>query len=105
MKLTYVIAKVAVPIFLFISAVALFYTHSKKFECKSYYFKRIKYLLIPYIIWSAINMIMLENKERFSDFLVQLTAGNAAYHFWYMGMVIRVFFIFPIILWIAKKYI
>ncbi|MBV7272841.1 acyltransferase [Clostridium sp. PL3] len=103
MKLTYVIAKVAVPIFLFISAVALFYTHSEKFECKSYYFKRIKYLLIPYIVWSAINMIMLDNKERFNNFLIQLIAGNAAYHFWYMGMVIRVFFMFPIILCIAKK--
>jgi probable poly-beta-1,6-N-acetyl-D-glucosamine export protein len=103
MKLMYVMAKTAVPIFLFISAIALFYVYSKRFNYKSYYFKRIKYVFIPYIIWSAINMIKLGNKDRFKDFVIQLIAGNGAFHLWYMGMVLRVFLIFPIILWIAKK--
>ena len=103
MKLMYVMAKIAVPIFLFISAVALFYVHSKKLDCKSYYLKRIKYVFIPYAIWSAVNMIKLGNEDRFSDFIVEIIAGNGGFHLWYMGMVIRVFLIFPIILWIAKK--
>ena len=103
MKLIYVMATPAVPIFLFISAVALFYVHSKKFDCKSYYLKRIKYILIPYAIWSAINMIELGNKDRFKDFIIQVFAGNGAFHLWYMGMVLRIFIFFPIILWIVKK--
>jgi len=103
MKLMYVMAKTAVPIFLFISAIALFYVHSKKLDCKSYYLKRIKYVLIPYAIWSAINMVKLGNEDRFGDFIMEVIAGNGAFHLWYMGMVIRVFLIFPIILWIAKK--
>ena len=103
MKLMYVMAKIAVPIFLFISAVALFYVHSKKLDCKSYYLKRIKYVFIPYAIWSAINMVKLGNEDRFGDFIMEVIAGNGAFHLWYMGMVIRVFLIFPIILWIAKK--
>ena len=76
MKLMYVMAKTAVPIFLFISAVALFYVHTKKFDCKSYYLKRIKFVFIPYIIWSAINMIELGNKDRFGDFIMELISGN-----------------------------
>lgn len=103
MKLMYVMAKTAVPIFLFISAIALFYAHSKKLDCKSYYLKRIKYVFIPYIIWSAINMIGLGNEAKFGDFIMQVISGNGAFHLWYMGMVLRVFLIFPIILWIAKK--
>jgi peptidoglycan/LPS O-acetylase OafA/YrhL len=103
MKLMYVMAKTAVPIFLFISGVTLFYVYSKKFDCKNYYLKRIKYVLVPYIIWSAINMIKLGNEDGFKNFIIQLIAGNGAYHLWYMGMVLRVFLIFPIILWIAKK--
>jgi peptidoglycan/LPS O-acetylase OafA/YrhL len=82
MKLMYVMAKIAVPIFLFISAVALFYVHTKKFSCKSYYLKRIKYLLVPYIIWSAINMIKLGNEDRFSDFIIEIIAGNGGFHLW-----------------------
>jgi len=103
MKLMYVMAKPAVPIFLFISALTLFYVYTKKFDFKSYYFKRIKYVFIPYIIWSAINMVKLGNQDRFKNFIIQLIAGNGAYHLWYMGMVLRVFLIFPIILWIANK--
>jgi len=103
MKLIYVMGKPAVPIFLFISAVALFYAHSKKFDCKSYYLKRVKYIFIPYVIWSAINMIELGNEDRFKDFFLQVIAGNGAFHLWYMGMVLGIFLIFPIILWIVKK--
>ena len=103
MKLMYVMAKTAVPIFLFISAIALFYVHSKKFNCKNYYLKRVKYVFIPYIIWSAINMVGLGNEAKFGDFIMQVISGNGAFHLWYMGMVLRVFLIFPIILWIAKR--
>lgn len=103
MKFVYVMAKTAVPIFLFISAVSLFYVYFNKFNWKNYYMKRIKYVLIPYIIWSAINMVMLGNEDRFKNFIVQLIAGNGAFHFWYMGTIIRLYLIFPIILWAAKK--
>jgi peptidoglycan/LPS O-acetylase OafA/YrhL len=103
MKLLYVMAKTAVPIFLFISSIALFYVYSEKFDYKIYYLKRIKFVFIPYAIWSAINMVELGNKERLRDFVMQIIAGNGGFHLWYMGMVIRVFLFFPIILWIAKK--
>lgn len=103
MKFIYIMAIPAVPIFLFISAVALFYSHSKKLDCKSYYLKRIKFILVPYIIWSAINMIKLGNEDRFKDFIIEVIGGNGAFHLWYMGMVIRIFLLFPIILWLVKK--
>ncbi|MGE5628909.1 MAG: acyltransferase [Solirubrobacterales bacterium] len=103
MKLMYVMAKTAVPMFLFISAVGLFYVYYKKFEWKKYYIKRIKFVLIPYIIWSAINMYKLGNEDRFKDFFVEIIAGNGAFHLWYMGMVIGLFIIFPAILWFVRK--
>lgn len=103
MKIIYIMATPAVPIFLFISAVALFYSHSKKLDYKSYYLKRIKYIFVPYVIWSAINMIELGNEDRFKDFIIEVISGNGAFHLWYMGMVIRIFLFFPIILWIVKK--
>lgn len=103
MKFIYVMAKTAVPIFFFISAVSLFYVYFNKFNWKTYYIKRFKYVIIPYIIWSAVNMYELGNTERFKDFIVQLIAGNGAFHLWYMGTILRVYLCFPAILCIAKK--
>lgn len=103
MKMMYIMAKPAVPIFLFISALVLVYAYRDKLDLKSYYKKRVKFIFIPYIIWSAISMYKLGNEERFANFFMQLIGGNAAYHFWYMGMVIRMFIYFPLILWAAKK--
>jgi peptidoglycan/LPS O-acetylase OafA/YrhL len=60
------------------------------------------FIFIPYIIWSAISMYNLAMKK-ICQFLMQLIGGNAAYHFWYLGMVIRMFIYFPLILWAAKK--
>lgn len=103
MKFVYVMAKDAVQIFFFISAVGLFYVYFNKFDWKSYYIKRLKYVLIPYIIWSAINIYKLGNKDQFRDFIVQLVAGNGAFHLWYMGTILRVYLLFPAILWFVKK--
>jgi len=103
MKFLYVMAKTAVPIFLFISAISLFYVYTGKIDWKKYYIKRFKYVLIPYAIWSAINMYKLGNEERFKDFFIQILAGNGAFHLWYMGMILRLYLIFPIILYVAKK--
>lgn len=103
LKFLYVIAKTAVPIFLFISGVSLFYVYSDKFDWKKYYIKRFKYIFIPYVIWSAINMIKLGNEDRFQNFIEQIIAGNGGFHLWYMGMIIRLYLIFPLILWICKK--
>jgi len=103
MKFIYVMAKTAVPIFFFISAISLFYVYFNKFNWKNYYIKRLKYVLIPYIIWSAINMYKLGNTDRFKNFIIQLIAGNGAFHLWYMGTILRVYLCFPAILWIGKK--
>lgn len=102
LKFFYALAKPAVPIFLMLSAIALFYTYSDSFNIKEYYLKRVKFVLIPYVLWSIINMVKLA-PERMSSFFLQLLAGNGLYHLWYMGMIIRLYLYFPLILWAAKK--
>lgn len=102
LKFFYALAKPAVPIFLMLSAIALFYSYSESFSIKDYYFKRVKFVIIPYVLWSIINMVKLA-PERLSSFFLQLLAGNGVYHLWYMGMIIRLYLFFPLILWAAKK--
>lgn len=103
LKILYIVAKPAVPIFLTISAISLFYVYYDNFHWKKYYIKRAKYILIPYTIWSAINMYKLGNGDRFNDFIWEVLSGNGAFHFWYMGMILRLYIYMPVILYIAKK--
>jgi surface polysaccharide O-acyltransferase-like enzyme len=103
LKFLYVIAKTAVPLFLFISAISLFYVNYEKINLKQFYIKKLKYIVIPYVIWSAVNIYMLNNRECFNDFFMEIIAGNGAYHLWYMGMILRLYILFPIIFITAKK--
>lgn len=94
-------AEPAVPIFLFISGLTLTYSYKDKLDLKKYYKNRICYLIIPYFIWSFINMCV-HNPERISNFFMETIAGNGMFHLWYMGMIIRMVLIFPIIIYIGR---
>lgn len=103
LKFLYVIAKPAVPIFLFISGVLFFRAYGDNFNLKDFYVKKFKYIFIPYVIWSALNMYFMKNTERFNDFIIEILAGNGAFHLWYMGMIIRFLLVFPFIFYAAKR--
>ena len=102
-KFFYTFAKPAVAVFLCISAISLSYVYLNEFNYKKYYIKRIKYIYIPYIIWSIIYSFNSGQANNFSNSFIQILAGNACFHLWYMGMIIRLLLYFPIILWVAKK--
>jgi len=102
LSLLYVIARPAVPIFVALSAMALFYTYSNNFNALDFYKKRVFDIVIPYIIWSIVNMLAFSNIEGFRSLIPTLITGNGAYHLWYMGMIFRVYLYFPIILLIGK---
>ncbi|MGL5415870.1 MAG: acyltransferase [Clostridium sp.] len=97
----YTFAEPAVPIFLFISGLTLTYSYKDKLDLGKYYKNRFLYLIIPYFIWSFINM-RLHNPERVSNFIEETIAGNGAFHLWYMGMIIRMVLIFPVIIYIGR---
>lgn len=102
-KFFYTLAKPAVSSFICISAISLCVAYSENFNLKQYYIKRLKYIFIPYITYSLLCLIYFNRFIGINDLFVQLIAGNARYHLWYMGMIIRLFIYFPIILFIAKK--
>lgn len=96
-----VIAEPGVAIFLFISGLTTAYSYKDNMDIKRYYKNRLLYLIIPYFIFSYINML-LYNPDRISNFLGQTLAGNGGFHLWYMGMFIRLVLIFPILVYIGR---
>lgn len=102
-KFFYTLAKPAVASFLCISAISLCYAYSENLNLKKYYIKRVTNVFIPYTICSVLYLFILGNYTNPINLFGQLLSGNARYHLWYMGMVIRLFIYFPSILFIAKK--
>lgn len=98
----YVIGEPAVPIFLALTGMCLIYIYFDKFNIIQFYIKKIKYLVIPYILLSSLNILLLD-KSKFENFIAQLLTGNSEYHLWYMALILRIYIFFPIILLIIKQ--
>ncbi|WP_294407263.1 acyltransferase [uncultured Clostridium sp.] len=101
-KFIYTAAQVGVVMFMFLTAVSLVYTYSEKFNIKDFYIKKLKFLILPFVLWSLIIMLNDGDPIDYQSGLV-IFSGAAQYHLWYMGMIIRVYLYFPIILWMINK--
>ncbi|WP_455810028.1 acyltransferase [Clostridium butyricum] len=101
-KFIYIGAETGVELFIFLTAASLIYTYINKFDIKDFYIKKLKFLVLPFVIWSIIIMINNGQTLNVQSILVIFT-GDAQYHLWYMGMILRIYLYFPIILWSTKK--
>lgn len=95
-KFIYTIARAGVPLFLFLTAVTLIYTYGDKLDIKEFYIKKIKYLFLPFAIWSLYRIISTGQTININT-IWTIISGDAQYHLWYMAMIIRVYLYFPII--------
>ncbi|MGC7871966.1 acyltransferase [Desulfosporosinus sp. SYSU MS00001] len=104
LNLFYVIAQPAVPMFVLVTAISLFYNHTERINILTFYKKRILYIFLPYVIWSIVNIMdaKLYGQASFDNFIGQLAAGTGRYHLWYMSMILRIYLFFPLILWLSK---
>lgn len=101
-RFLYIVAKVAVPSFICLTAISLFYTYYDKISFRNFYTKKIKFLICPYIICSILNLLM-SRQDVFKNLIWNLIDGNAKYHLWYMGTIIRLYLIFPFILLLVRR--
>ncbi|MGL5869313.1 acyltransferase [Clostridium chrysemydis] len=95
------IADAGVPFFLFLSGLTTAYNYKDKLDIKKYYKNKFLYLIIPYIIFTFVN-IMLFDYSKLKDFFMVLIAGDGNFHLWYMGMFIRLVLIYPIFIYIGR---
>lgn len=97
----YLLGRPAVPMFIAITGFTLFYSNYGKFDLKKYYNKRLGTIVIPYLFWSFATIFLFQKYEMLKSIGEILLTGTASYHLWYMGMTIRIYLWFPVILIIA----
>lgn len=101
-KFIYIAAENGVELFIFLTAVSLIYTYYDEFNIKDFYIKKLKFLVLPFVVWSLIILIQKGEPLNLMSLLVIFT-GDAQYHLWYMGMILRIYLYFPIILWCVRR--
>lgn len=102
--------------FIFLSSFVLFYNYYHRpltgDLIKSFYSKRLKYILAPYIIFSAIyfglrcylNQYDYTIWEYITNFSKLLLYGKAYEHLYFVFINIQFYLLFPLFLFLLKKY-
>ena len=90
--------KFAVPAFVFVSGMVLFYTHYEKLNYRKFIFKRIKDIIIPYIIFSVLCYFYYTPSvnRNIWGLIKSVALGEAAYHLWYVVMIFQFYLLLPV---------
>ena len=108
------------PVFIMISGFVLFYNYRSfmEFDCRKFYTKKIKYVLIPYLIWSSFYLILApyliwssfyfifsncrvilsQGNISLIEFLKNVTLGNAYPHLYFIFLIFQFYLLYPLFL-------
>lgn len=104
----------AVPSFLFLSAVVLFYNYGDRWEAKSwigFFRKRLTFIIIPYLLWSVFYFVLVAyfNHTGFDadsprQFLDKLLHGTNYAHLYYIIVIVQFYVLFPFLMTLVRKF-
>lgn len=114
--LIFTLSKFAVPMFVFLSGVCLFYNYSDKpLNLGQFWLKKLKQIYLPYLGWSVFysyyaqwhfqhfSLSPLLTVTFFIHTLRNILLGTGYYHMWFVALIIQFYFLFPFMLWISRK--
>lgn len=93
-------AKFAVPLFLYITGLVLFYNYEEKVSYGTFIRKRCRDILLPYVLWAVLYELIagsgsFTSWEGGSQLFLAVFTGTASYHLWYVVMLAQWYLIFP----------
>ncbi|WP_206458801.1 acyltransferase [Anaerovorax sp. IOR16] len=102
-------AKPAVPMFIFASGMALFYSYrNKEFQYSTFLTRRFTKIFIPYVVWCAVyyGYYIYEGIYPVSliFFIQQVLNGRMLYHLYFVVTILQFYFLFGLIRSIVMKY-
>ncbi|MGQ8874387.1 acyltransferase [Paenibacillus sp. TSA_86.1] len=104
LALVLMLAKFAVPLFIFITGMVLFYNTGDQLQYGQFMRKRVMDVILPYVVWTLIYFILAPRNwaefgwQDIPDLALKLVTGKTASHFWYIIMLIQFYVFFPLFL-------
>mgnify|MGYP001243332727 FL=1 len=96
----------AVPAFIFASAMLLMYNYGHGFDWRLFYKRRLKNVLLPYVIWTMIYGVYLyivHHVPLRSILTVKnILLGGMFYHLYFIVIIVQLYVLFPVLLYIYK---
>ncbi|KQL49897.1 hypothetical protein AN963_09460 [Brevibacillus choshinensis] len=93
--------KFAVPAFIFMTGLVLFYNYYERIHYPSFIRKRVMEILVPYGIWSAVYLALQPKPWRAEGETVwvifkSIMTGTASYHLWFVVMIFQFYLLYPL---------
>lgn len=97
--------KFAVPAFVFASGLVLFYNYYESLRYGKFLVKRIKEILIPYILWTVLYYIYYTPRtdRGIEGYFKALVLGEGGYHLWYIVMIFQFYLFLPFYIAVFRK--
>ncbi len=86
----------AVPLFVMLFGAALFYVYREPPRYVPYLAKRVRQLVIPYGIWTAVYLWYAEKPVTLRGVARGMVYGDASYHLWYVTMILQFVVLVPL---------
>lgn len=106
----------AVPLFIIMSGFLLYYSDTEKKETSVLkpLYKRVKKVLIPYVLWTLIydiynyrhnlSMILQGNSHTLKFICKQLIYGTGSYHMYFVVIIIQMYVLYPLLkIWMERS--
>ena len=86
----------AVPLFVMLFGAALFYVYREPPRYVPYLAKRVRQLVLPYAIWTAVYLWYAEKPVTLRGVVRGMVYGDAGYHLWYVTMILQFVVLVPL---------
>lgn len=98
------LSKFAVPAFVFVSGIVLFYNYFDHLNYVTFIVKRIKEILIPYFLWTGFYILYNNpmKEKSLTELIKVILTGKGAYHLWYVVMIFQFYLLLPVYIAIFK---
>lgn len=92
----------AVPLFVMLFGAALFYVYQDSPRYLSYLGKRLRQLVLPYAVWTAVYLHYAEKPVTIRNVARGMVYGDASYHLWYVTMILQFVVLVPVFFAVRK---
>ncbi|MBL0387281.1 acyltransferase [Tumebacillus sp. ITR2] len=93
------LVKFAVPLFVFMTGLVIFYNYYEELKVGSYLVKRVREVIVPYLAFTVYYYYFWgadHAAHTWREFPSVFLTGSGAYHLWFVAMIFQFYLLYPV---------